>query len=170
MATSVELGPGIRFAVASRSRNSSCVIHFRRRTNSSSIIARCAAGPPNAIVPSFRNTSAISPSVASRISVGSAIAHVARTLPSIPLRAGPVRELSVKRKFEGTANYEIVKLEIGKYQRFSRTDPAHAVLGRARLQPCRLEPIKTRALAPEGPGSLQLRFTLGWLQDDLPAD
>src|ERR1019366_8176848 len=56
------------------SRNSACVIHCRRRTNSSSIIARCAAGPPNAIVPSFRNTRAISPRDASRISPDSVIA------------------------------------------------------------------------------------------------
>src|SRR5437660_12629012 len=34
------------------------------------------------------------------------------------------------------------------------------VLGRARLQPCRPEPIETRALAPEGPAALSLRFIL----------
>jgi hypothetical protein len=33
---------------------------FRRTTTSSSIIAMCAAGPPKAIVPSFRNTPAMS--------------------------------------------------------------------------------------------------------------
>src|SRR6266496_5199290 len=33
-------------------------------------------------------------------------------------------------------------------------------LGRARLQPCRPEPIKTRALDPEGLGGLLLRFTM----------
>src|SRR6266849_6194818 len=34
------------------------------------------------------------------------------------------------------------------------------VLGRARLQPCRPEPIDTRALAPEGPCGLLLRFIM----------
>src|SRR5450759_1532493 len=97
IATSVELGPGIKFAVASRSRNSAWVIHCRRRTNSSSIIARCAAGPPNAIVPSFRNTRAISPSDASRISEDSAIARVARTLLSA--NSQPERSIRGYRKF-----------------------------------------------------------------------
>src|SRR5471030_216802 len=60
MAISVELGPGIKLAAASRSRNSSRVSHALRATNSCSIIAMCAAGPPNAIVPSFRKTSASS--------------------------------------------------------------------------------------------------------------
>ena len=43
-----------------RSRNCSRVSHWRLVTNSSSFIARCAAGPPIATVPSLRNTSATS--------------------------------------------------------------------------------------------------------------
>ncbi len=46
-----------------RSRNSSRVSHFRRRTTSSSIIAMWAAGPPNAVAPSRGNTSASSRNV-----------------------------------------------------------------------------------------------------------
>src|SRR5262245_45452296 len=45
------------------SRNSACEIHPRRRTNSSSIIAICAAGPPNAVVPRRKNDTAISRNV-----------------------------------------------------------------------------------------------------------
>src|ERR1700687_4928520 len=51
MLISVELGPGMRFAAPSRSRNLSRVSQPRRRTTSSSIIAMCAAGPPKAVVP-----------------------------------------------------------------------------------------------------------------------
>src|SRR5713101_468651 len=60
MAISVELGPGMRLAAPKRSRNCSRVSHCRRRTVSSSIIAMCAAGPPNAVKPSRRNSSATS--------------------------------------------------------------------------------------------------------------
>src|SRR5216684_2643280 len=63
IAISVEFGPGIRFVAPSMSRNSSCEIHPRRRTNSSSIIAIFAAGPPKAVVPSRRNETAISRSL-----------------------------------------------------------------------------------------------------------
>src|SRR5580698_9756342 len=60
MATSVELGPGTSPARPTRSRNSSGVSHWRRRTNSSSIIAMCAVGPPKAVVPRRRKASASS--------------------------------------------------------------------------------------------------------------
>ncbi|WP_246159316.1 hypothetical protein [Catellatospora sichuanensis] len=43
-----------------RSTNRSSVTHRRRRTISSRIIAVCAAGPPNAIKPSLRNSNATS--------------------------------------------------------------------------------------------------------------
>src|SRR4051812_10773784 len=56
MATSVEFGPGIRLVAPTKSRNSSLVSHCRRSTNSWRISAMCAAGPPNEISPSFRNT------------------------------------------------------------------------------------------------------------------
>src|SRR5579885_229606 len=59
MAISVELGPGMRLDAPSTSRKSARDTHPRRRTNSSSIIAICAAGPPKAIVPSRRKDSAI---------------------------------------------------------------------------------------------------------------
>ena len=60
MAISVELGPGIRFTAASRSRNRSGVTQRRRRTSSSSIMAIWAAGPPKAVVPRRRKTNATS--------------------------------------------------------------------------------------------------------------
>src|ERR1700730_17584266 len=50
-AISVEFGPGIRLQALIISRNSAGESHRRRLTTSSSIIAICAAGPPNAIVP-----------------------------------------------------------------------------------------------------------------------
>src|SRR6266702_6714283 len=59
MAISVELGPGTRLDAPSMSRKSARDTQARRRTNSSSIIAICAAGPPNAIVPSRRKERAI---------------------------------------------------------------------------------------------------------------
>src|SRR5450755_3662223 len=49
MTTSVEVGPGIRLAAPSRSMKSSRPIQRRRLTTSSSIMAMCAAGPPNAM-------------------------------------------------------------------------------------------------------------------------
>lgn len=55
MASSVDVGPGMRFAAPSMSRNCWRVIHFRRWTTSDSIRAICAAGPPKLIVPNFRN-------------------------------------------------------------------------------------------------------------------
>jgi len=60
MASSVEFGPGIRFVAPIRSTNLWSLIQPRRRTSSSRIIAVCAAGPPNAIVPSLRDTNATS--------------------------------------------------------------------------------------------------------------
>src|SRR5437868_8019401 len=60
IAISVEFGPGIRLVAPSRSRNFSRVSQPRRVTISSSIIAMWAAGPPNAIVPSFKNKNASS--------------------------------------------------------------------------------------------------------------
>src|SRR5579884_4066482 len=59
IAISVEFGPGMILVAPSMSRNSPCEIHLRRRTNSSSIIAMCSAGPPNAVAPRRRNESAI---------------------------------------------------------------------------------------------------------------
>ena len=61
IAISVEFGPGIRLVAPSRSRNRSRVSQPRLRTTSSSIMAMCAAGPPKAIVPSFRKRRATSP-------------------------------------------------------------------------------------------------------------
>src|SRR5665647_1980341 len=61
IASSVELGPGIRFVAPTRSRNSERDTQPRRVTTSSSIIAIWAAGPPKAVVPRRRNTRATSP-------------------------------------------------------------------------------------------------------------
>src|SRR6516225_6348743 len=61
MASSVELGPGIRLAAPKRSKNRSSLTQCRRRAISLCIMAMCAAGPPKAIVPSLRNSFAISP-------------------------------------------------------------------------------------------------------------
>ena len=58
IAISVEFGPGIRFVAPSRSRNSSRVSQPRRRTNSSSMSAMWAAGPPKLVAPSRRKTPA----------------------------------------------------------------------------------------------------------------
>src|SRR6266511_4438687 len=60
MAISVEFGPGIRFVPPTRSRNSCSLTHPRRRTTSSRIMAICAAGPPKAMHPNFKNTPATS--------------------------------------------------------------------------------------------------------------
>ncbi len=60
IAISVEFGPGIRFTADIRSTNSSRDIQPRRRTTSSSIIATCAAGPPNDVRPSLRKSDATS--------------------------------------------------------------------------------------------------------------
>src|SRR5262252_4783165 len=60
MAISVEFGPGMRFVAPRRSTNCSSLSQRRRRTTSSRIIAMCAAGPPNAIVPSLRKSQATS--------------------------------------------------------------------------------------------------------------
>src|SRR5579871_820747 len=64
MASSVELGPGMRFDTPSRSRNRSELSQPRRRTTSLSMIAMCAAGPPKAVNPSRRKSRATSESVA----------------------------------------------------------------------------------------------------------
>src|SRR5215213_11919849 len=58
IASSVELGPGIRFVAPTKSKNSCSSIHLRRATTSVRIIAICAAGPPKAMVPSFRKSCA----------------------------------------------------------------------------------------------------------------
>lgn len=55
MAISVLFGPGIKFVAPIRSRKCCWVSHFLFATTSSCIIAMCAAGPPNPIVPSFKN-------------------------------------------------------------------------------------------------------------------
>src|ERR1019366_9070405 len=62
IANSLELGPGIRLLAPSKSRNFSRESHFLRRTSSSSMTAMCAAGPPNAVVPSLRKKRASSAS------------------------------------------------------------------------------------------------------------
>src|SRR5215831_15711937 len=70
MVSSVDVGPGIRLAAPSRSRNSSCVSHPRRPTISRSIMAMCPAGPPNAVAPSRRNSAASSHSGRGRFATG----------------------------------------------------------------------------------------------------
>src|SRR5579872_3230076 len=60
IAISVEFGPGMRLVAPRKSRNCSRVSHLRRETTSSSIIAMCAGGPPNATKPSFRKSRASS--------------------------------------------------------------------------------------------------------------
>src|SRR5450759_5261093 len=60
MASSLELGPGIRLLAPRRSRNFSRESHFLRRTSSSSIMAMCAAVPPKAVVPRRRKNRASS--------------------------------------------------------------------------------------------------------------
>ncbi len=66
IASSVELGPGIMFDAATRSRNSCWLTQPRRVTTSSCIIAMCAAGPPNAVNPSRVKNPATSRSRARR--------------------------------------------------------------------------------------------------------
>ena len=75
----------MRFVAPSRSRNSSCVSQPRSRTTSSSIIAMCAAGPPNAVQPSLRKSIATSRSggaerMSERIVAFVAVVRVRRTL------------------------------------------------------------------------------------------
>src|SRR5579864_1402434 len=88
MASSVEVGPGTRFAAPSMSRNCWCVTHCRLRTTSSSIIATCAAGPPKLIAPSRRKNVASSLSLWEReTGRSSALVSVGRpTLASPVLR------------------------------------------------------------------------------------
>src|SRR5580700_2276363 len=62
MASSVELGPGIRLAAPKRSRNLSDESHRRCRTISFSMMATCAAGPPKAVKPRRRKRTATSAS------------------------------------------------------------------------------------------------------------
>lgn len=57
------VGPGNELGRPIRSTNRWSLTHPRRRTSSSRIIAVWAAGLPNAIVPSFRNSSATSRTV-----------------------------------------------------------------------------------------------------------
>src|SRR5579883_608892 len=61
MASSVELGPGMRLAPPSKSRNSCSLTHLRRWTTSWRIMAMWAAGPPKAMKPSLRKSAATSP-------------------------------------------------------------------------------------------------------------
>src|SRR5579863_2642786 len=58
IASSVEVGPGIRLAAPRRSRNCWSSSQPRRRTTSSRITAICAAGPPKAVAPSLRKSAA----------------------------------------------------------------------------------------------------------------
>src|SRR5579862_5676883 len=60
MAISVDVGPGSRLTAPRRSRKSSRLSHFRRRTKSSSMRPICAAAPPNATNPRRKNARAIS--------------------------------------------------------------------------------------------------------------
>ena len=60
IAISVDVGPGIRFAAPSMSRNCCRVTHCRLRTISPSIRAMWAAGPPKLMAPSLRNREASS--------------------------------------------------------------------------------------------------------------
>src|SRR5215831_10832537 len=63
MAISVEVGPGMRFAAPSMSRNCWRVTHCRLRTISLSISAIWAAGPPKLTAPSLRKREASSRSL-----------------------------------------------------------------------------------------------------------
>src|SRR3990172_6003579 len=60
IASSVELGPGIRLVAPTRSRNCESLSHLRRFTTSSCMMARWAAGPPKAVAPSLRKRQATS--------------------------------------------------------------------------------------------------------------
>ena len=60
MANSVEVGPGMRLAAPSKSRNSCSLTHWRRFTTSACMMAMCAAGPPKAVNPRRRNSTATS--------------------------------------------------------------------------------------------------------------
>src|ERR1041385_3520562 len=80
MANSVELGPGIRLAAPSRSKNRSSLTQCRRRAISLCIIAICAAGPPKAIVPSLRKSFATSPAEPLENCASSAIGSAASLL------------------------------------------------------------------------------------------
>src|ERR1700678_102620 len=84
IASSVELGPGIRLAAPSRSRNLSDESHRRRRTISFSMIAMCAAGPPKAVKPSRRKSAASS----ARLARGLSPATVSSAIAMLP----PLRE------------------------------------------------------------------------------
>src|SRR5208337_4090093 len=99
IASSVELGPGMRLVTPRRSRNSAWMSQPRRRTTSSSIKAIWAAGPPKAVMPSLRNSRANSPrcfhcpaagGVASSTRVWSAIAAL-RDLDPQGVQAGGAR-------------------------------------------------------------------------------
>src|SRR5262249_26885465 len=130
MAISVELGPGMRLAAPRRSRNSCGVSHRRRRTNSSSIMAMCTAGPPNASVPSFRKLSAIAPSVTR---LGSVSVLKAQTLPAAsrlgvteisvglvePVLTWRIEDVYVDRIFDGLG---LVRHVGGNAEDFARTN------------------------------------------------
>jgi len=52
----ISIGPGTKFVAPRRSRKFAWDIQPLRLTTSSSVIAICAAGPPKAVVPSFKNS------------------------------------------------------------------------------------------------------------------
>ena len=60
MAISVLLGPGIKLVAPIKSRKCSSLIHCLLITTSWRIMAICAAGPPNPMTPSFKNSLASS--------------------------------------------------------------------------------------------------------------
>ena len=66
IASSVEVGPGISWQAAIMSSSSCRENQRRRRTVASSIRAMCAAGPPNPVRPSHRNSAASSRSARAR--------------------------------------------------------------------------------------------------------
>src|SRR5258706_6941702 len=62
IASSVEFGPGMKLTADTMSRKCWRSSQRRRVTTSSSMSAICAAGPPNAVNPSFKKSRATSPS------------------------------------------------------------------------------------------------------------
>src|SRR5947209_4663035 len=70
MASSVELGPGIRLMMLSRSRKRSSLIHLRCCTTSWRIMAMCAAGPPKAVKPRRRKKRVTSVSLVFCVFIG----------------------------------------------------------------------------------------------------
>src|SRR5215472_11262918 len=97
IASSVELGPGIRLDAPSRSRNLSDDSQRRRRTTSFSMMAMWAAGPPNAVNPRRRKRSASSERVAAGLSTGGSLP----VLPSAPIAPLGPRKPCVDRQRSG---------------------------------------------------------------------